>query len=132
MTRAVLEGHRGCVAVMLDVGLVFVGSETDRAPPLARQRCVQLPGNFALALAEQVIDRGGNAGDAAGSFARRRRSLEAAAKFLGDKSGGELAGAPARMLHDRREERNVMADALDGEGIERLGLRRERLEAGPG
>ena len=40
-----------------------------------------------------------------------------------------LPGAPARMLHDRREKRNVVADAFDGEGIERIGLRVDRLLA---
>jgi len=45
------------------------------------------------------------------------------------KGGGELAGAPARMLHDRGEKRDVVADAFDGEGVERLGLRLDRLDA---
>ncbi len=53
-------------------------------------------------------------------------------KFLGDESGGELAGAPARMLHDRREKRDVVANALDGEGVERVGLSVDRGKPGLG
>ena len=48
------------------------------------------------------------------------------------KGGRKLAGAPARVLHDRGEKRNVVADAFDGESIERVGLRVDRLLAGLG
>ena len=68
-------------------------------------------------------------GDGARHGAGRRHALKALGKFLGDESGRQLACAPARMLHDRREERNIVADALDGESIERVGLGVDRLDA---
>ena len=54
------------------------------------------------------------------------RIVEAVREFLGDEAGRKLAGAPARMRHQRREERDVVADAVDREGIERFGLRVDR------
>ena len=36
------------------------------------------------------------------------------------------------MLHDRGEERDVVANAFDGEGVERVGLRVNCLDARPG
>ena len=44
---------------------------------------------------------------------RRRRAVEAVGIFLGDEAGGELARAEARVLHQRREEIDIVADALD-------------------
>ena len=43
-----------------------------------------------------------------------------------------FAGAPARMLHDRGEKRNVVAYTFDGERIKRVGLRVDRLRASLG
>ena len=59
-----------------------------------------------------------------------RRALEAFGIFLGDEAGGELAGAEARMLHQRREEIDIVADAVDLEGVERLDLAVDRRLAG--
>ena len=56
--------------------------------------------------------------------------MEAFGIFLGDEAGGELARAEARMLHQRREEIDIVADALDLEGVERLDLPVDRLVAG--
>ena len=53
--------------------------------------------------------------------------MEAVGEFLGDEAGREFAGAPARMRHQRRQERNIVADAVDDEGVERVGLRVDRL-----
>ena len=44
-------------------------------------------------------------------------------KLLGDEAGGKIAAAPARMIHQRRQERNVVTDAVDVEGIKRGRLR---------
>ena len=57
------------------------------------------------------------------SGALRRKPLW---KFFGDETGRELALAPARMVHQRRQERNVVPDAVDIEGIERGRLRLDR------
>ena len=47
-------------------------------------------------------------------------------KFLGDEAGRQPAFAPARILHHRRQEWHVVADAVDVERIERLRLRLDR------
>ena len=91
MTVAVLEQHGDRFAVAGDVGLNLVAAEPDRAPALARDRAVQLPGDPALALAEHVVDGGRDGGDRAGHRAGRAHALEALGKFLGDEPGGELA-----------------------------------------
>ena len=54
-------------------------------------------------------------------------AMEAVGELLGDEAGRQLAGAPARMRHQRRQERNIVANAVDDEGIERVGLRVDRL-----
>ena len=43
------------------------------------------------------------------------------------KAGTEIAVAPARMLHDGGEKRDVVTDAFDAEGVERFGQRIDRL-----
>src|SRR3569623_1392067 len=45
--------------------------------------------------------------------------METVGELYRDKARGEIARTPARMLHDRAEERNVVAIALDAELIER-------------
>ena len=42
-----------------------------------------------------------------------RRAVEALGIFLGDEAGGDLAGAEARVLHQRGEEIDIVADAVD-------------------
>jgi hypothetical protein len=56
-------------------------------------------------------------------MAARGKSL---GEFLRDKAGRQIALAPARMVHQRREEWNVVADAIDIERIERARLRLDR------
>ena len=53
---------------------------------------------------------------------------ETVGEFLGDEAGREPPLAPARMLHQRGQKRNVMADAVDDEGVERGRLRIDRAE----
>ena len=77
-----------------------------------------------------MVDRRRDTGDGTRHGAGRSGALETVGKFLGDEGGGELAGAPARMLHDRREKRNVVANTFDGEGIKRVGLRVDCLDRG--
>jgi hypothetical protein len=86
-----------------------------------------LAGNPALALAQNMIDRGSNAGDGARRFARRPQRLETTGKFFGNEGRRQLAFAPARMLHDRGKKRDVVADAFDGEGVKRVSLRDDGL-----
>ena len=75
-----------------------------------------------------VVDGGGDADEYSSASPSGSRGRKPAGKFLGDEGGGQLALAPARMLHDRGEERDVVADALDGEGVERVGLRVDRRD----
>ena len=51
-----------------------------------------------------------------------RRAGEALGIFLGDEAGGELARAEARVLHQRRQEIDIVADPVDQERVERLDL----------
>ena len=55
-------------------------------------------------------------------LALRGARLEAALEFLGDEAGGEPPLAPARVLHERGQEGDVVLDPVDDEGIERVGL----------
>ena len=73
----------------------------------------------ALALVEHVVDGRRDRGHAQRDLALRRRRLEAVRELLGDEAGRQLARLPARMLHQGRQERDVVADAVDGEGVER-------------
>ena len=54
--------------------------------------------------------------------------MEAVGKLLGDEAGRQPSLAPARMLHQRRQEGDVVADAVDHEGVERgrLGVDRRQ------
>ena len=76
-----------------------------------------------------MVDRHRDGGQHLRALALGRDGVEAVGKFLGDEAGGQLAGAPARMRHQRRQERNVVADAVDDKCIERVGLRVDRLLA---
>ena len=97
------------------------------APALARdQAAAHLTRDAALALADDVINRRRDGRDQARLFALRNDRVKAVGKFLGDKSGRQPAGAPAWIVHDRRQERNVVANAVDVERIERPRLRVDR------
>ncbi len=86
MPGAVLEGDRDRVALMLDVGVDFVGTEPNGAPAFARERGIELPGDLALTFAQHVIDGGGDGSDLLRRGAARRGALEAVRKFLGDEA----------------------------------------------
>ena len=83
----------------------------------------------ALALVEEVVDRRRDRRQAPRGLALRRRRLEPARELLGDEARGQPPLAPARVLHQGGQERNVVADALDREGVERARLRVDRLLA---
>ena len=53
--------------------------------------------------------------------------MKTAGIFFRQERRGQIAGLPAPVLHQRGEKGNVVAHALDGKGIERVGLRRDRL-----
>ena len=86
-------------------------------PEMRRFRCV-----------ERVVDmRSGDRQPELG-LALRDQRMETVGKFLGDEAGRKPSLAPARMLHQRRKERNVVADAVDDEGVERRRLGVDRGE----
>src|SRR5579863_4712513 len=128
----VLEQYGDGVAVVRDVGLQLLTAQPDSATTLARDGGVELPGNAALAFAQNMVDRRRHAGNRARRGAGRSASLETVRKFLGDESSRKLRSTPARVLHDRGEERNVVADTFDGESVERFRLRVDRLLSGLG
>ena len=55
-----------------------------------------------------------------------RRAVEAFGIFLGDEAGRDVAVAEARVLHQRGEEIDIVADAVDHELVERGDLRVDR------
>src|SRR5215469_17029621 len=113
---------------MLDLSVNLVWAEPDRAAPLTRQRGIELTGYLALAFAKHMIDGRSDSSDRVRDLALRRGAFETAREFLGDESRAQLAGAPARLLHDGGEKRDIVPDALDGEGAKRFGLGLDRLE----
>jgi len=80
---------------------------------------VHLAGNLPLALAKHMIDRRSHGRQPPRDFTFRRARGKTLRKFLGDKAGGKLALAPARMVHQRRQERNVVPDTVDVKRIQR-------------
>ena len=106
-------------------------AQPDDPPALPlHQPSRRLAGNAPFALAQHMIDSSGNRRDDPCGFRRRLGAMKAVREFFGDEAGGELARLPARMRHQGGEERNVVADAVDREGIERIGLRGDRRGAG--
>src|SRR6266699_1277200 len=118
------EAHRDAAVLARDVENDLVAAEPHRAPSLALDRPADhLPGNLPLALAEHVIDRRAHGGEPSRDLAFGRTRGKTFRKFLRDEAGGQVTLAPARMIHQCRQERNVVADAIDIERIERGRLR---------
>src|SRR6266700_612589 len=116
--------HRDGAGLARDVEKDLVATEPHRAPSLALDRTADhLVGNLSLALAEHVIDRRSHRGDPARHLAVSRVGGKSLRKFLRDETGRQPALAPARMIHQCGEERNVVADTVDIERIERGRLR---------
>src|SRR5579859_6888667 len=108
------EAHGNPAVLAGDVEDDLVAVEPHRAAGLAPHRAsVHLARNLPLALAEHMIDRSSDGGEPARDLALRRRRRESLGKLFGDEAGGELSFAPARMVHERREERDIVADAVD-------------------
>ncbi len=95
---------------------------------LQAPRLAQLPGNLALAHVLDVIDMRGDGGHDELRLAGRDERGEPIGEFLGDEAGRQLPRAPARVLHQRGKEGDVVADAVDDEGVERVGLRLDRAD----
>src|ERR1700730_17866494 len=110
------ETHRDEVIFPRDVEPDFVTVQPHRAATLALYGAAgQLAGNLPLAFAEHVIDRSRDRSQPACDLAFRDPNREPLRELLGNKAGRKIALAPARMKHQRRQERNVMADTVDVE-----------------
>ena len=108
--------HRDPVGFARNIERDFGAVEPYRAAALALHRPAgQLAGNLPLAFAEHVIDGGADRGQPAGDLALGDANRKPLRKLLGDEAGGKIALAPARMKHQGRQERNVVADAVDVE-----------------
>src|SRR5208282_2199557 len=86
----------------------------------------KLPGYAALAHVLDVIDVRGDGGQDRLRLAGGGERGKPAGEFLGNEAGRQAPGAPALVLHQRGKEGNVVADAVDDEGVERVRLRLDR------
>src|SRR4051812_23863033 len=121
------EAHRDAVGLARHVERDFVAIQPHRAAAFAlHQTSGQLAGNLALAFAEHVVDGSTDRSEPPRDLAFRRTRGKAFWEFLGDEAGGKLALAPAWMVHQRRQERNVVPDAVDVERVQRGRLRLDR------
>ena len=122
------KAHADGAVLALDLEAILFVAEPDRALAFARHGAAgHLAGDVALALAQDVIDGGRDRGQDFGALAVGRLRMKAFREFFGDEAGRQLARLPARMRHQRRQERNVVANAVDDKGIERVALRLDRL-----
>ncbi len=121
------ETHRDAIGLARHIEGDFVAIEPHRAAAFAlHQPAGQLSGNLPLALAKHMVDRGSHGRQPPRDLAFRRMGGKALRKFLRDEAGGKLALAPARMAHQRRQERNVVPDPVDVKRIQRGRLRLDR------
>ena len=86
----------------------------------------QLAGDEPLALVVRMVEGCGHAGQSMGALALGLQRGEAVGKFLRDEAGGQARLFPALVLHQRGQEGDVVANALNCEFIERAGLRLNR------
>ena len=127
----ILEADEQQLVAGIERQIEALGAEQDAAIALElhRPRRPHLPGNLPLSFIGDVIDEGRDGGDEMRGFALRLRRDEAIGIFFRDEAGRQSARAPARLLHDRGEERNVVADAVDREAVECVRLRIDRGHA---
>src|SRR5262245_45922550 len=121
------EAHGDAAILAHDVEDDLAAVKPDRAPALALHGPADhLARNLPLALAEHMIDRGTDCGQPPRDFAFRRMRGKPAWKLLCDEARREFSLAPAWMVHKRRQERNVVANAIDIKRVERRRLRLDR------
>src|SRR3954470_10469322 len=107
------ETHRDRLALARDLQQDLLALEPDRTATLAlHDTAAHLTRDLPLALTEHVIDGGADRGKPPRDLAFRHAHGKALGEFLGDEAGGEPAFAPARMMHQRRQERDVVPDAV--------------------
>src|SRR3954451_5359280 len=110
------ETDEGAVGFTRDIETDFAAFQPYRAAALAgHQRADRLTGTLPLALAEHMIDGSADCREPARDLAFWCTNRKSLWEFLGDEAGRKITLAPARMIHQRREERNVVADSFDVE-----------------
>src|SRR6202041_3196425 len=72
----------------------------------------QLPGNMSLSQVVRVIDHCRGHDQTPLRLALGDKGMKSVGKFLGDEAGREPSLAPARMLHQRRQKRDVISYAV--------------------
>ena len=112
--------------------LVAVRVQAHHAPMVADDALValQLAGHRSAAVGIGAIDVGGDGHQQGRIVVRHHRGVEALRILLGDEAGVEVAGLEARMLHQRRLERDVRRDAANDEAVQRVAHPGNRLFAG--
>ena len=125
-----VEAHIDDAVFALDLKLDLTVAEPHGSLAFARNAsAIQLPGNAPLALAQNMVDCRGDSRKHLSRFAFRHLRMETTRKFLGNEAGGEFAGLPAGMRHQRREERDIVADAVDDKSVQCIALRGDRRGA---
>src|SRR3569623_3357953 len=105
------EADRDRAALTRDLEQNLLTVEPDRAAALAlHDAAAHLAGDLALALAEHVIDGRTYGGNPPRDLAFGRAHRKALGEFFRDEACREIALTPARMMHQRRQERDVVAD----------------------
>src|SRR5262249_23268991 len=105
-------------------------AEPHCAPPVPGDgRSRALTGNTAFAFAEHVIDGGRDRREPACGVCSGDDGVKAVGELLSEEAGRELSRLPPLVLHQRREERKVMAETFDGKRIDCVGLGRDRFLA---
>src|SRR2546430_12977521 len=118
------ETHDDAVGFTRDIETDFAAFQPYRAAALAvHQPADQLTGNLPLALAEHMIDGSADCREPARDLAFGCTNRKSLWEFLGDESRRKIALAPARMIHQRREEPNVVADSFTINRIKPIRLR---------
>ena len=87
----------------------------------------QPPGQPVEPVAAEEFDRSRDRRKHRPAPPRPARPAKAVGIFLGDEAGRQPPFAPARMAHQRRQERNIVLDAVDDELVERVRHRIDRL-----
>src|SRR6478752_520886 len=109
-----LEANVDDTILAFDFELHLAITEPQSALAFARDALtIKLAGYAALALAQNVVNCGCYSGQYFTRLTLGCLRVKSPAKFFGNETGGEFSGLPAGMRHQRRQEGNVVADAVD-------------------
>src|SRR5262249_58841715 len=127
------EGNMAAPFPALDFELALAIAEPQSALAFAGNALtIRLPRYAALALAQNVVDCGGDSRQYFTRLTLGCLRVKSPAKFFGNETGGEFSGLPAGVRHQRRQEENVVAEAVHEESVERVALPCNLRPPGPG